>query len=123
MPKRYLLMLSAAIATGYGLGASDLFEAQAISTSERKNVCIYLGAPAATTFENFIQTQLCPQVDTDFNLTSGTCTVAKLNERSSGYKEKWGNFDTDNDEDTPDVFAYRLCSHPTWPGSFVGDEP
>jgi hypothetical protein len=111
--KKYLVSLTLAVATGYGFGASDLFEAQAISVSKDKNVCIELGAGAATTFEAFLLAQLCPQVDTDFNLTSNTCTVNHIKQRTNGISESWDSTTS----------KWKMCTHPTWPGQFVGDEP
>jgi hypothetical protein len=122
MEKRYLLWLTAALASAYGLGEMDLLEAQAISTNHKKDVEIFLESAAETSFEDFLLNQFCPQVDTDFALSTDTCTIDLLKQYVPNLGISWLTSRHDIDGNPlPD--KWRLYGSPNWPGNFVASEP
>jgi hypothetical protein len=117
MEKKYLLMLTAAVAAGYGLGEADLLEAQAKPIPIELEASIVLGPAAASTFETFTGNQLCPAVDTAFALSEGTCTIDLLKQYGRKICLSW--VDLNEEPEGPD--SWQMYVRPQLPGQWVPD--
>lgn len=99
---RRLVALAVLIAASIVLGG-------AITVTYGKVVSKTLGAGAASTWESFLDTQYCPEVDTAFGFAADTCDVDMLKTYTTGLTVRWN--------DTTSTWVLR--SRPEFTGPFT----
>ena len=100
-----------ALAWNIVLVAFAAFTVAAVSAVVTKSASTHLGAAAQTQWEGFLETRICPEVDTDFGDTPGTCTGASFRTDQRRVCVSW------NTEDS----VYRMIARVRRGGQFTPD--